>query len=96
MALGMIIEFNLITGTRVDFVCLLGNEWVPTSFFGSTYLTLMSMSILTQINASQYITIRIPYTEKIFDTEQMTSLKKSLLLKRLQSTSVNGELSEAF
>jgi hypothetical protein len=59
-------------------VCLI-DEWAPTSFFGIIYLTLITTSILTQINTSQFITIRIPHKLGIFDSDTMQNMKIGLL-----------------
>jgi hypothetical protein len=91
--IGLIIGINSTNGaSRVDLVCLNGEEWAPTSKFGTIYLFLISMMILTQINAAQYLTIRIPYTDGIFDSETAQNLKLSLLSKMAVKGSDNDQL----
>jgi hypothetical protein len=79
--MGGIVGRNSETGTRVDLVCLNGEEWAPTSIFGTVYLFFMSMMTLTQINAAQYLMIRMPYKEGVFDSEHKQLLKMALLRK---------------
>lgn len=66
---------------RIDFVCI-GSEWAPVTAFGNLYLLMVSMICLLQINASQFILIRLPFKLGVFDTETKASLK-SVLLKKM-------------
>ena len=67
--------------TRNNFVCVNGNEWAFISPLGNLYGIILSMMILCQINASQYILIRIPLQKKIFISKTQIELKSSLLTK---------------
>ena len=54
--------------------------------FGNIYLVMVSMICLLQINASQYILIRLPFMRGVFDTETKQTLKMSLLSKMMKKT----------
>lgn len=70
---------TLYNNTSSAFICINSNEWVPLNAFGNIYLMILSLMILFQINLSQYILIRLPYTSGIFDTKTKQNLKLKLL-----------------
>jgi aspartyl aminopeptidase len=78
----------------MDFVCI-GQEWAPVTVFGNIYLMFVSMVVLLQINASQFICIRLPFNEGIFDSRTKQSIKENLLKKMLTRTASDmGENSD--
>lgn len=83
IAIGMRICKNDVhdpnTTAAPSFVCIKGNEWAPTDAFGNIYLAIVSLMVLMQINLSQYILIRLPYNNGVFDTKQKLSIKMKLL-----------------
>lgn len=83
IGLGVYLDINQANvNTRNDFVCINGNEWAFITPLGNLYGVILSMIILCQINASQYILIRIPLQRgDIFIPKAQIELKSSLLNK---------------
>ena len=55
--------------TANNVLCLHETEWGFVSTFGLVFGTIISMLVLMQINASQYVLVRIPYNMGIFNKE---------------------------
>jgi hypothetical protein len=83
IGLGVYLDINEANvNTRNDFVCVNGNEWAFITPLGNIYGVILSTIILCQINASQYILIRIPLQmQDIFIPKAQIEIKSSLLKK---------------
>lgn len=61
---------------------------------GNIYGVILSMMILCQINASQYILIRIPLMQNIFITKAQINIKSSLLSKLITEADKDEQIKD--
>ena len=86
-----IINRQHIPGANQHLLCLHSYEWIYLSPVGNIFGTLHQILVLMQINITQYVLVRLPDNEGVFDEPDMTAKLGHGLRDQLLNTAVNEE-----
>lgn len=96
--LTMIFGFTFVNSNAEDpdqaayIVCYHGNQWIEKSLWGSLFLMCHQILILLQINASQYVLVRIPHGLGIFKEKSVFERVGDGIRSGLLSKSITHKL----
>ena len=74
-------DAHLEDTTKAHLFCVNHWEWINNDIWGMLFITLHQMLILLQINLSQYVMVRIPWNQGVFEEDRIHDFQSSLRSK---------------